>query len=474
MKYIYTVLKPFLYAIIIAHNCHAQHQDTYTFNLKSAQAYAAKHNYNAIKSERDIEKTSQRIWEIIADGLPQISAKVDYKNFINQPGSLVPSSAFDPVPKIIETAKEYFGLDPSKKYTPPSDYINLQMGQPQTLEASITLEQKLFDGDFIVSFQSREVLRNTAKYAKSKTLLDIKESVMNSYGGVLISKESLKILEEQRKITSKNLHDTKRSFESGLLKDEDIKQLELSLKDLENQINKAKQQVKTAINLFKYILGIDIYTPSTIKFEDTIETFITSSITSDNPTTKNNFDYSKLIDYKNQENTVRTQELLLKSEKFKHLPSLSAFLTQSQTGSSEDINFFKEEATWQNSTVLGISLSIPVFSSFGRYAKVQQAKIDLDKSNVDLINIKNKLKLDYDNAKIDHNFAKQQFHNAASSMKLSQYILERTHEKFKVGTASSFELYTAQNQLMLRQQNYLQSLSELVRTKAQLYKILNL
>ncbi len=475
MKHFYRIISiSFFNVIIIPQINYAQKQNTYSFSLKTAQEYAIKHNYNAIKSKKDIEKTSQQIWEIIAGGLPKITAKIDYKNFIEQAGSLVPASAFDPTPKIIQAAKEYFGLNPSKKYTPSSEYINMRFGQPQTLDASITITQKLFNGEDIVALQSIETIKNIAKYAESKTILSIKEAVMNSYGGVLISKENLKILEKQKENTLKNLQDTKVSLENGFIEKENVEQLELSLNDVENQIDKAQQQVKTAINLFKYILGIDIYTPNDIEFEDEIETFITSSIEFDTMLVNDDLDYSQLIDYKIQENTVKSNELLLKSEKLKYLPSLSAFLTYSKIGNNNDLDFFKKDVIWQTSALLGVSLNIPIFSSFKRYAKIQQAKIDLDKSNIDLFETKNKLKLDYDNAKIDYNFAQKQFYNANKNMKLSQYILKKTNEKFNLGTTSSFELLDAYNQVSLRQQKYLQSLSELIKTKAKLYKILNL
>ena len=62
--------------------------------LQDAIDYALENNRNAINAERDIDMAIQQKWESTATGLPQLSAKVDYQNFLKQQVQLIPSEVF--------------------------------------------------------------------------------------------------------------------------------------------------------------------------------------------------------------------------------------------------------------------------------------------------------------------------------------------------------------------------------------------
>ena len=72
-------------------------------------------------------------WETIADGLPQISGAVGYQNQLKQPVSLLPG--------------ELAGGE-------PGTFIPIVFGQPQSMTATATLTQQIFDGSYIVGVQA--------------------------------------------------------------------------------------------------------------------------------------------------------------------------------------------------------------------------------------------------------------------------------------------------------------------------------
>ena len=448
----------------------AQEKKMYRFSLDSAQVYALKNNFSAIRAEKNITKTQKRIREIIAQSLPQISAKVDYQNFIQQPGSMVPAAMFDPTAAIIAAAKEYFGIDPIKEYTPQTGLVEMRFGQPVTLNASVTLKQEIFDGDKLITMQTFRNMKKIGESTKAKTILTIKELVRNSYAGVLIAKENLKILEENQKYLVKNLEDTQKSLDNGLVEEEEVEQLKITVYEGTQKIQDAQRKIKAAINLFKHILGIDIYQPAEVVFQESLEKFTNPIMPQ---VFQENVLYENLPEYQLQKMNLTNKALLLKSEKFKHLPSLSAFLTHSRIANRENSNFFNKDQFWQKSTLLGVTLKIPVFSSFKQSYRIQQAKIALEESDVGLEELKNKIKLDHDNAQMEYHFALSRLENSKKSITLSKSIVEKIKTKFNVGTATSFELSAAYRQLFAKQQNYLQALLSLVQAKGKLYRILN-
>src|SRR5690606_19375107 len=103
------------------------------FDLEGAIQYALEHNYSAINASRDIEDAQKQKWETIATGLPQISGHVGYQNQLKQPISQIPA--------------EIFGGE-------PGTYEEVVFQPPQSMSATATLTQQIFDGSYLVGVQA--------------------------------------------------------------------------------------------------------------------------------------------------------------------------------------------------------------------------------------------------------------------------------------------------------------------------------
>ena len=150
-------------------------QESISLSLNQAIDYGLKNSYSAINASRDIEAAKLKKWETTTIGLPQISATVDYQNWIQQQVSLLPA--------------EFFGGT-------EGEFAEVAFGTKQSLNATATLKQLIFDGSYIVGLQSAKVYLKISENAKDKTELGIREAVINSYGNVLLSEESILILEK--------------------------------------------------------------------------------------------------------------------------------------------------------------------------------------------------------------------------------------------------------------------------------------
>ena len=76
-------------------------------------------------------------------------------------------------------------------------------------------------------------------------------------------------------------------------------------------------------------------------------------------------------------NVEQSKELLLKLEKSKTLPSIGAALNVGYNGFGNQFNFLSTDQKWFNYSNLGVSMSIPIFSSLRRSSRTQQAQIAL-------------------------------------------------------------------------------------------------
>jgi outer membrane protein TolC len=189
--------------------------------------------------------------------------------------------------------------------------------------------------------------------------------------------------------------------------------------------------------------------------------------------TTQNFSLENNIDYLIAENDAKSKELLLKLEKSKALPSVSAFINGAYTGNSNSFTFLNREQDWFGSSLFGVNLKIPLFSSGKRAAATKRAAINLEISKNELSDVSKKIKLELAREKTNYEFAIDNLYSTKNNLKLATRIERKNQLKFKEGIASSFELREAQIQLYSAQQEYLQAMTELINSKATYESILN-
>ena len=190
--------------------------------------------------------------------------------------------------------------------------------------------------------------------------------------------------------------------------------------------------------------------------------------------TQTNFDITNHIDYLIAENNKDSQELLVKFEKSKALPSLRAFLNYGSAANNSEFDFFQTEQKWYGSSLLGVSMNIPIFSSLQRSSKTQQAKLNLQIAERKLTETEQNLKIQVQDARTDYQFAIDNYQNSKENLGLAERIEMKESIKFFEGISTSFDLTSAQNQLYSRQQKYLESIQYLINSKTSLENALNI
>ena len=424
-------------------------ESTKNFTLKEAIRFAVKNNYNAKAAQNDVFAAKEKQWETTTIGLPTVDAKFDYQNWLKQQISLLPA--------------EITG-------GPAGTFVPVTFGTKQNLNASITLRQMIFDGSYIVGLQSAKTYLNISKQAKEKTELSIREAVINAYGNVLIAEKSIEILKGNIKILEKNLSDTKKIYSNGLTEEEDVEQLQITLTTVKNQLNKTIRLKDIGYKMLSISLGLSI--DNKVNLTDNLDSLIFENI--DLGLLGQSFNVSNHIDYKIAENTKEGNRLLVLLEKSMALPTLKGFVNYGYAANSNEFSFFNSSQTWYNSSLVGVSLEIPIFSSFKRRAKTRQAKFNYENSDIKLTEVKEQLSLKVSSAKSDYKFSIEQYRAAKQNLDLAQRIEKKQRVKFFEGVSTSFELSQAQNQLYTQQQNYVQSMLEVIAKKATLENALNI
>ena len=427
----------------------AKAQEKFAFSLDEAVDYALNNSYIALNASRDIEAAKKKKWETTTIGLPQVDAAIDYQNWIKQQVALIPA--------------EFFGGT-------AGDFIEVSFGTKHNMNATATLRQLIFDGSYLVGLQSARTYLKISENAKEKTELGIREAVINAYGNVFMSEESVVILEKKLSTLTTNLRELKEIYANGFVEEESVEQLEITLSTVNSQLSRTERMRDIAYKMLNIALGLDINTE--VELTDSLSGLAISH--SDLSLLSSDFNMEEHIDFKIAKNTERSNELLLKLEKSRALPTLNSFINFGYAGYAEKFDFLDKDQNWFDSSLLGVSLEIPIFSSLARSSRTQQAKIELDKARTNLTETEQRIQLALESARTDYNYSLEELENSKRNLELAERIEKKQQIKFFEGISTSFELTEAQRQLYTMQQNYLQAMFDVIAKKAALDNALNI
>lgn len=437
-------------SVLIGLPAFSQDKEKHAFTLQEAISYGLEHNYSAVNASRDIDISKQRKRETTATGLPQISGAVDYTNNVILQQQPFPVYLFDPT-------------------IPDGTYAPVAFSQKHNMGASARLSQLIFDGSYIVALQASRTYLEYYQNAKQKSNNDIREMISNAYGTVLLAEESITILERNQASLEKTLNDTRETFKNGLIEEENVEQLQITLSSVDINLKNTRRLRDIAYKMLKVAMGMDVDAP--LELTDKLDGLTVSNI--DPALTGTTFDVKGTVDFRIAQNFEQQRSLELKLEKSRALPTLGTSFTYGANAFSNKFTFTNRTQPWYDYAILGVNLNIPIFSGFARSARTQQARIRLDQAKTQLVEAEQQLKLAYEKAATEYEFSIEQYETAKSSLRLAERIEGKQQTKFTEGLSTSFDLNDAQRQLYTAQQQYLQSMVDIINKKAALEKIIN-
>lgn len=420
-------------------------QDELKFTLAEAESYALEHSYTVQNSGLDVEAARKKVWETIAIGLPQVSGTSSYTNFLDLPVSLIPG--------------EFFGEQ-------AGTYVPVKFGQDYNSDFGFKVDQLIFDGSYIVGVGSAKIYLQMATQTKEKTEIEIKHAVAQSYFMVLTAEENLRVMRENLANSQKLEKDTKAMYENGFVEEQDVDQMRLLVQKAENEISKAEREIKIARVVLKYAMGVDV--DKSIQLTQKLDDFVEPLLARDE--FKGGFDYSKHIDYRMLDTQRQLSMKELKLAKSAYLPRLSGFYNWTKTAYGNSANLYKSSVPWFKSSMWGLNLSIPIFTSGQQMAKVKQAQFSYQQVENNQKQAQQNLEKDYLSAVANIESAVDQYRNDVDNKKLAKKIYNKTTIKYNNGISSSVELSQIETQYIQAQGTWVAGVIQLLNSKIDLDK----
>lgn len=412
----------------------AQEKDgVMSFTFQEALDYATVNAFQSKSADYDIE-AAEKVWEYLAIGMPQVDGSSQFTDQID-------------IPSIVIDGQEF------------------KMGTKYNWNVGGDVKQLLFDGTYFLGVRASKVYVNLSRKNKVKTEIAVREAVAEAYYLALIAKKNLVTFQENLMVNQKTLTETQSYFQNGFREQTDVDQVRLMVNTQKNLVLEAERQLVITEAVLKYAMGINI--DQSILLEDSIETLL-SPVEVLNTNAKDFSVYSH-IDYSIMETQEEAQRLILRNEKYQYFPKLNAFYnyTYSRTGPELDNTLKVISSMW------GLSLSVPIFSSGQRLSKVKQEKIKYLKVQNEKQQLEQQLRQSLMVAKSNFENAKSVYQNDKEGEAIAFRIYDKTRIKFTNGLSSSTELSQNEGQYIQSQIKFITSTVSLLKAHIQYQKAIN-
>jgi outer membrane protein TolC len=123
--------------------------------------------------------------------------------------------------------------------------------------------------------------------------------------------------------------------------------------------------------------------------------------------------------------------------------------------------------------MIGASVSLPIFSSGTRSAKVAEAKINYQKIQNTVASTEDALFVQERQMRYNLVSALENYENQTENIEVSQRVFNNILNKYKYGMSSSLDVTNASNNLITAQSNYVQSVMTLLNAQIELETLMN-
>ncbi len=433
------------------------------FSAKQAVDYGLKNAVQVKNALIDIKLQQQTNREITAAAFPQINGNVSTTHFFNIAVQTIPNFISPSVYQVLQdqAVKDGNG-NPINQPANGFGNINAQFGVPWIASGGIEFSQLLFDGQVFVGLQARSAAMDLATKSAEVTAEQIKANIYKIYYQLVVGNSQLASLQANIDRFEKLLRDTKEIYKNGFAEKLDIDKIVVQLNNLKTEKQKVMQQLEAGNAGLKFLINMP----------QKEELVLTDSLTEDE------LKFNILDESYNYNDRKEIQLLTLASKlngynikryNLSRIPTVAAFGSYSKNAQRNSFNFFNK-GDWFTTSFIGLRISVPIFDGFARRAKIESAKLTLQKSNNSLEQSKQSM----DNEVIQ---ARSRFKNALltadvqkQNIQLAENVFNTTRKKYDEGLGSNQEIYTAQTELKVAQNNYYSALYDAITAKVDYLK----
>ena len=341
-----------------------------------------------------------------------------------------------------------FGSKLNQEVLTASDFNPALLNDPaatQNYATKIEVLQPLINLDGLYGRQAAKSKMEAFQLQTERTGEYLALEVNKSFMQLQLAYKAVKVLEKANATADANLKLIENYFKQGILQKTDVLSMQVRVNEIKNQLQYAKSNVQNASDYLAFLLNEDntnkVYKP----LEELDNTITISSI---NTTLSGN-----RKDILAMDKSSDAYAKMYQSSKMNFLPTLNAF------GSYElyDDTLFGTNA---KGYLVGAQLSWKVFDGYKSIGKMEKAKAEYQKAQVETQQYKSQSQLEL-------NKTNRQLKDAENKVNLEKLALEQSQEAYRIrsnrfaqGLEKTTDLLQAETQMFQKELQLLQAIFE--------------
>ena len=411
-------------------------QKTNSFTVQQAVDYAKQNSVQVKNALLDYQVQKQTNREITSVAYPQISASGNFNDYLVIPTSLLPA--------------EIAG-------GPAGTYFPVKFGTKYNASGGFDVSQLLFDGQVFVGIIARNVALKFYEKQTEITEEMINVNVQKIYYQLVVGKKQMTSIDANIERFEKLLKDTKEIYKQGFAERLDVDKVSVQLNNLQTEKITIQSQLDAGNAGLKFLMNMP-QKDSLLLTDSITEDKIKENILADN------YKYEDRKEYQFLAIAKTLNEYNVRRYKLSYLPVLSAFGNYSKNAQRQKFDFFKG-GQWFTTSLVGLRLSVPIFDGFAKSARVQKAKIEVQRTNNNIEQLKSSIDNDVAQARLKITAAVVTMDNQKKNIELAEKVYNTTKIKYEQGLGNNQEIYNAQAELKIAQNNYYSALYDAIIAK---------
>jgi len=387
-------------------------------------------------NERDI-KISLSAW------LPQIGTTGQYQHYFQRPAQIAAGGG---------TGGTGGGTQPNLAIAHNVSTLGVQASQV------------LYNNDVLQASRASKYSRQYYKQNTESSKIDVVTDVSKAFYDVLLSQRQLDIIKEDIVRLRRSLKDAYSRYQAGVVDKTDYKQATIALNNSLASQKQTQEAIKSKTALLKQIMGFNpdkalvlSYDSARLQGEAVIDT-------------NQILNYTNRIEYR----LLQTQKNLLNLNvsyfKWNYLPSLSAIGGYSLAYFND--SFSKMYNNAYPTSFAGLSLSIPIFTGGKRLQNLAKARLQVQRTDLDLENSRNAINTEYAQALANYKSNYNNWVILNDNVALAKDVYKVVDLQYREGIKTYLDVIVSQADLRTAELNYYNALFQLLSSKIDLQRAL--
>jgi outer membrane protein TolC len=341
-----------------------------------------------------------------------------------------------------------FGSRLNQERITMTDFNPDNLNSPKSISnfaTKLEIQQPIINMDAVYQKKAGQVKSEVLKIKTERTKEYVQFELKKAYMTLQMAYKIVETLENARTTTLANKKVIDNYYKNGIIQKSEVLYMDVRLKEIENQIQFAKSNVKNASDYLYFLLDED-YQNKVLKPTESLE--YQYNIIENNPT----LDINRK-DLQAYQKSLEAYDLMIKSSKAKFLPKLNAF------GSFEmyDNKIAQFDA---NGYLAGIQLSWNVFDGLKAKSEQEKYKAELSKAQTEIQQYQKQSELEL-------NKTSRQVQDAENKVNLTKLAWEQSKEAYRIrknrydqGLEKSADLLTSETQMSQKELEHIQAIFE--------------